>query len=97
MSVFMVIESRVKDTEKYDQYISKVSTIVAQHRGRYLVRGGKVTTIGGQWDPERMIIIEFPSETDVTQWLSSAAYQAIADLRIAGADTRAVLLEGIQA
>lgn len=95
MPVYMIIESKVKDHEKYSQYISKVPNIVAKHGGRYLVRGGKVTTLlRSKWVPERIIVLEFPSEAHVSEWLSSPEYQAIAPLREAGAEIRAVLLEG---
>jgi uncharacterized protein (DUF1330 family) len=68
---------------------------VARHGGRYLVRGGEVATLlGGLWMPERMIILEFPSEERVREWLSSPEYQAIAPLREDGAEIRAVRLEG---
>jgi uncharacterized protein (DUF1330 family) len=91
----MIIESNVKDPEKYDQYISKVPSIVEKHGGRYLVRGGKVTALlGSKWLPERVIVLEFPSKEHVDEWLLSPEYQAIAPLREAGAETQAVLLEG---
>ncbi len=72
-------------------------SIVARYSGRYLVRGGKITALlGGDWVPERMIILEFPSEAYIQEWLSSPEYQAIAPLREAGAEIKAVLLEGCQ-
>jgi len=49
------------------------------------------------WKPERIIILEFPSEANIRAWLSSAEYKAIAPLREAGAETHAVLLEGYDA
>lgn len=97
MSVYMVVESKVRNLEKYQQYISRVFGLVIQHGGRYLVRGGNITPLGGGWKPERMIIIEFPSESHIRRWLSSPEYQEIAPLREAGAETRAVLLEGCNA
>jgi uncharacterized protein (DUF1330 family) len=93
MSVYMIIESKVKDAEKYGQYIARVPEIVARYGGRYLVRGGRVTPLMGGWRPERMILLEFPSEANIHQWLSSPEYQAIAPLREAGADLRAVVVE----
>jgi uncharacterized protein (DUF1330 family) len=93
MSVYMVIESKVKDPEKYKQYMLQVPKIVAKYGGAYRVRGGKVTALMGDWKPERMIILEFPSEANIKKWLSSPEYQAITSLREAGADIRAVLLE----
>ena len=93
----MIIESKVKDPNKHGEYISKVPGIVSKHGGRYLVRGGKVTPMPGcEWKPERMINLEFPSVDQVNQRLSSPEYRAIAPLREAGAEIRAVLLEGYQ-
>ena len=42
MSVYMIVDSRVKDREKYKQYIDQVSPIVAKYGGRYRVRGEKI-------------------------------------------------------
>jgi len=95
MSIYMVIESQVRDAVLYHRYIELVAPIVEQYGGRYLVRGGKVTPLGDGWNPERMIILEFPAEEFVRQWLSSPEYQKIAPLREKGAATRAVLLEGV--
>jgi uncharacterized protein (DUF1330 family) len=94
MSVYIIIESKVKDPEKYQQYIVQVPEIVARYGGRYLVHGGQVTPLLGGWRPERVIILEFPSETHIRQWLSSPEYQAITPLREAGAEIRAVVVQG---
>ena len=94
MSVYMLIESKVTDPEKYRQYIAQVPPIIARHGGRFLVRGGKITPLSDAWKPERIIIVEFPSEAHIQEWLSSPEYKNIAPLREAGAETRAVILEG---
>jgi uncharacterized protein (DUF1330 family) len=94
MSVYLLIESRVKNAEIYRQYVAQVPPLIYQHGGRFIVRGGKVTPLGEAWEPERIIIIEFPSEAHIHEWLSSPEYKKIAPLREAGADTRAVILEG---
>ena len=71
MPVYMVIESRRRDASLYDQYIQLVAPIVERYGGRYLVRGGKVTPLGSDWNPERVIILEFPAEANIRQWLAS--------------------------
>lgn len=96
LSIYMIIESQVRDAALYGQYVQLVAPIVERYGGRYLVRGGKVTPLGSGWNPERMVILEFPAEENVRQWLSSPEYQKIAPLREQGATTRAVLLEGIR-
>ena len=97
MPVYMLVEAKTRDPEKYQQYIAQVSRLVTQHGGRYLVRGGKITPLGDAWKPERIIILEFPSEDNIRAWLASPEYRAVAPLREAGAETRAVLLEGYDA
>lgn len=93
MSVYMIIESKLKDEAKYRQYIEKVSPIVTSFGGRYHVRGENIRAFGS-WKPGRIIVIEFPSESHVQEWLTSAEYKAIAPLREAGADTQAILVDG---
>jgi len=93
MSVYMIIDSKVRDKEKYRQYIEQVSPIVGRFGGRYRVRGENIRAFGS-WKPERIIVIEFPSESNVQDWLTSTEYKAIAPLREAGADTQAILVDG---
>jgi len=96
MSVYMIIDSKVKDKEKYDQYLNQVQPMVEKHGGRYHVRGERIQALGA-WRPERIIIIEFPSEEAIRSWLASPEYAAIASLREEGADTQAILVEGYPA
>jgi uncharacterized protein (DUF1330 family) len=95
MSVYMVIESKVKNPERYREYQSKVPGTIARYGGRYLARGEGVTPLSGDWKPERMILLEFPDERHIRDWLASPEYRAIAPLREAGAETRAVIVEGL--
>ncbi len=93
MSVYMIVDSKIKDREKYDQYIEQVPPMVEKYGGRYHVRGGNIRALGA-WKPERIIVIEFPSEDNIRQWLSSPEYAAIAPLREGGAETRAIIVDG---
>lgn len=93
MSVYMIIDSKVKNNEKYQQYIEQVLPIVARFGGRYHVRGENIKAFGS-WKPERIVVIEFPAESYVQDWLASDEYRAIAPLREAGADTQAILVDG---
>jgi uncharacterized protein (DUF1330 family) len=93
MSVYMIIESTVKDGKKYGEYIDRVSPIVARYGGRYHVRTGNIQALGS-WKPERIIVLEFPTENHIEDWLASPEYKAIAPLREEGADARAILVEG---
>jgi len=99
MPVYMVAEAKLKDLSKYNQYIASLSDIIEAHGGRYLVRGGRIKQLfrGRELErryPDRMMILEFPSEADQRRCFTSPEYLAIVPLRDAGAEMRAVLLQG---
>lgn len=95
MSFYMIIQTNIKDSEKYNQYIDQVSPIVEKYGGRYHVRGEQIRSLG-DWKPERMIVIEFQNEDQIQTWLSSPEYAAVAPLREEGADAQAIIVEGYQ-
>jgi uncharacterized protein (DUF1330 family) len=99
MPVYMVAEVKKKDKQKYNQYIAALTDIIPRYGGRYLVRGGRVTPLFRGRELERrnmdkILIVEFPSAADHRRCFTSPEYQAIIPLRDAGAEIRAVLLEG---
>ena len=65
--------------------------------GATLARGGKITPVAGDWKPERIILIEFPSSDHVGQWWSSPEYKAIAGLRGNATLAKAIIVEGCNA
>jgi uncharacterized protein (DUF1330 family) len=93
MSFFMIIQSSVKDAETYRHYIERVFPIVEAYGGHFHVRGENIRALGN-WKPERVIVIEFQSEDQIQNWLTSPEYAAIAPLREQGADAQAIIAEG---
>ncbi len=93
MSVYMIIQSTIKNAEKYRQYIDQVFPMVKKYGGRYHVRGENIKALS-DWNPDRMVVIEFPSEDHINEWLTSPEYTAVAPLRKEGANTQAVIVEG---
>ena len=93
MSVYMIIDSKIKNIEKYRQYLDQVTPLVTKYGGRYHVRGEKIKSLEA-WKPERIIVIKFPTESHIRSWLASPEYKAIALLREQGAETQATLVDG---
>jgi uncharacterized protein (DUF1330 family) len=94
MSVHVLIDIKVKNPDMYGEYVRKVPPIVKKFGGRYLVRGGKITTISGDWHPERVIVLEFDSSEQVRKWLDSPEYAEVAHLRENATITNAIMIEG---
>jgi uncharacterized protein (DUF1330 family) len=95
VSVYMIVEIKVEDEWLYTEYVEKVRAIVEEHGGRYLVRGGVVTPVSGDWNPERMIVIEFESAEQVQRCFNSPEYLELALLREQSAASRAIVVDGL--
>ncbi len=94
MSVYMIIDVAVKNRELYGQYVEQVRAIVEQHGGRYLVRGGSVTPLSGNWNPERIVLIEFETMQQLQGCFQSPEYLALAPLREQSTSGRSIVVEG---
>jgi uncharacterized protein (DUF1330 family) len=56
-----------------------------------------VIPLAGDWNPARIIIVEFPSIERMIEWNFSREYVELAPLRAESTRTRAVALEGFVA
>lgn len=96
MAVYMILEIEVVDAETYAEYVAQAPATVEQYGGRYLVRGGAVTALAGGWDPQRLVVIEFPTMERFQEWLTSPEYSTIAPLRERSTKGKAIVVEGVE-
>ena len=94
-TVYLIIDITIKDRELYAKYVELVPSIIKKYGGKYLTRGGKVTQIAGDWNPERIIIIEFKSMQMLQECFQSPEYKKIAPLREQATASRAIMANGI--
>jgi uncharacterized protein (DUF1330 family) len=94
MPVYMIIEIEIRDEKLYAEYVERVREVVVKHGGRYLVRGGQVTPLSGNWNPERIIIIEFETIEHLRRCFGSEEYRELAPLREKSTLGRSIVVEG---
>lgn len=94
MSAYVVVDIHVHDPVRYEEYKRQAAPSVAAFGGRYLVRGGAVTKLEGDWTPGRFVILEFPSAARAKEWWGSELYAPIKAIRHATAETRMILVDG---
>jgi uncharacterized protein (DUF1330 family) len=96
MSVYLIIDVIVIDPEVYAEYVEKVPAVVERYGGRYLARGGEVVPLSGDWNPQRIVLIEFNSIEQAHDCLGSPEYQALMPLRQESTNSRAIIIEGYE-
>ena len=95
MAAYAVVNVRVTDPVRYEEYRSEAPVIIASYGGRYLARGGAVEALEGEWDPERLVVIEFESMGRLREWYDSPEYAPLKRLRQETAATQLVVVEGL--
>ena len=94
MAAYVIASVDVKDPVRYADYRSMVMPTIAAYGGRFLARGGKVDILEGDWQPKRLVIVEFPSVERAKAWWSSAEYSEAKALRQATSEGTLVVIEG---
>ena len=95
MSAYVVIEIIIKNPEGYKEYKRLAPPTIAAYGGKYLARGGKAENLEGDWQPNRIVILEFESVEKAKQWLDSEEYQEAKALRHKYASSNAIVVEGV--
>ena len=96
MSCYFIVDTYIdeeKGREMYDDYIRTVKPIVESFGGEYFVRTEKVISLHPERNPQRVIIIKFPSRQALDACFASDAYREIMHLRINSVDARALIVE----
>jgi uncharacterized protein (DUF1330 family) len=95
VAAYAVVNVRVTDPVRYEEYRGKAPATIASYGGRYLARGGAVEALEGEWDPERLVVLEFESMGRLREWYDSPEYAPLKRLRQEAAVTQFVVVEGL--
>ena len=94
MRAFLIAAETVKDEAMFAQYRKEVLPTIEAFGGKFVVRGGTLTTLEGEWRHPRLVIIEFPSREAAEGWYRSPEYQKIIGLRRRSTVGNLVIVEG---
>ena len=97
MTVYAVGHIKIKNRDEYDKYASQFMGVFEKFKGKMLASDFDAKAIMGEWEADRLVIMEFPDKRAFLEWVTSEEYQAIAKHRDAGADVTTVLANGIEA
>ena len=94
MAAYLIVQVKVNDAKRYEDYKKMVPPTLEYYGGRFLVRGGAVENLEGSWKPSRLVVIEFDSVERAKAWWGSDEYAEAKALRQATADTEMVVVQG---
>jgi uncharacterized protein (DUF1330 family) len=96
LAAFLIVEiDGVRDEATYALYREEVSANLAAAGGEYLVRGGEVEVLEGNWRPGRVVVVRFDSMQAARDWWNSPAYAELKSMRQRSTNTKMLIVEGL--
>ena len=94
MPGYVFMQADVTDPDGYEEFKSLASAAIADHGGRYLVRGGAMQPLEGEWG-SRVVLLEFPTYAAALAFYNSDAYQKARQVRLRSSTGSVLAMDGI--
>ncbi len=94
MSAYIIVQVEVTDPEAYKTYAAQVPPILEKYGGEFLVRGGDMEILEGDWAYPRCVVLKFPDMERAKAWYASAEYEAPKALRQSASKGNMIVVEG---
>jgi uncharacterized protein (DUF1330 family) len=95
MAAYVIVDLTVTDLPTMEEYRKQVPATLAKYGGRFLVRGGAHQTVEGDWKPNRIVVLEFPSMEQAKRWYDSEEYRDPKAKRLRAGRANMIMVEGV--
>ncbi len=94
MNAYLILDLSINDFESFQEYISKIPAFIKKHGGRYIVQGVEPEIMEGDWYPDRVVVLEFPSKESAKEFLGDPEAQVLFAVRHRSTTSKLILAEG---
>jgi len=94
MSAYVIVDVSIHDHIEYEEYKKLTPAAIEAFDGKFIVRGGRTTVLEGEWNPERIVVLEFPTVERANEWWHSKLYGKAKEIRHRTASTKMIIVEG---
>jgi uncharacterized protein (DUF1330 family) len=81
MPAYIIADVTIHNPVEYEDYKKLTPQSLIPFGGKFIVRGGPAETLEGEWQPGRLVVIEFPSIEQAKAWWNSPGYAPAKALR----------------
>lgn len=81
MKVDVIVQETIHDQMMFEAYRRDVLATIEEFGGKFIVRGGQLTVIEGEWPHQLTVVLEFPSRVAAEALYASPSYQKVRPLR----------------
>jgi uncharacterized protein (DUF1330 family) len=95
MAAYLIVDIDIHNAAGLEEYRKQVPATVTKYGGRFIVRGGTLERLEGDWQPKRLVLLEFPSVEQAKRWYDSEEYRPLKAMRLEASNSNLILVEGI--
>ncbi len=97
MFAYAIVDVEIYDIEKFLQYQKEIAPLLRAAGAKYLARGGQCRVYEGDYTPDSLILLQFPSQEVMDSFFESDEYLALGAQREACSSSRVIAVEGLEA
>ena len=94
MPAYIVVDIKIHNADLYEEYKKLTPATLEAYGGRFVVRGGTTEILEGEWQPNRIVVLEFSSMEQAKKWWASPEYAPAKEIRQAASHTNMILVDG---
>jgi uncharacterized protein (DUF1330 family) len=94
MKGYLILDLSITDFDGFKEYIEKIPDFIGKHGGRYIVQGVVPEVMEGNWKPERMVVLEFPTPIKAKEFLQDPEARSLFAIRHNTTNSKLILVEG---
>lgn len=96
MTAYVIVDTKIEDTEAYEEYKKQARPIAEKYGAIYRARGGEMEVCENDlWTPTRIVILEFPDMQSARDFANSEEYAPVKAIRRANAKCTLAIVDGM--
>ena len=94
MTAYVIFDIKVNNPDGFEDYKILAPSSISKYGGKYIARGGEKEVLEGDWNPERVVILEFENINNAKKWIDSPEYKVARKLRHKYASSNVIVVQG---
>ena len=96
MAAYLISDITVRDHAAFEVYRTRAANAIHTYGGRYLARLGEVQVLEGSWNPNMIVIVEFPNFDRARVWYHSPEYALALEMHDKALSRNLIFVDGVK-
>tara|TARA_B100000745_G_scaffold282234_1_gene215445 strand:- start:863 stop:1153 length:291 start_codon:yes stop_codon:yes gene_type:complete len=96
MKGYLILDLAITNYDEFLKYAELIPAQIVKHQGKYIVKGVVPELIEGNWQPDRLVILEFATEENAKAFLADPDSKKLFKLRHSSTESNLIFAAGCE-